>query len=95
MCAIGCLIPDEMYHATMEGVTIYEVDALHKEDAWASWVIDTERTWREAWREWWDTTEAWKHVDLLVELQDTHDGIQPQSWPAALADTAERFGLKP
>lgn len=64
-CAIGCLIPDELYHEDMESIT----------------VIDLVKGFPEI-------GELFRGVDinLLFELQSTHDDIDAESWEGVLSD---------
>lgn len=72
-CAIGCLIDDSIYNATLEGYTVYSTNVL---DALAKSGISVK-----------GPTNFHGYNDnrlLLLTLQALHDKINPEDWREAL-----------
>jgi len=85
-CAIGALIPDELYYPEMEGMGGLAVLSSIR-------LLDFNKHDRE-----WVAARA----DLLIALQRAHDdahGVLPRRvlpfWEQRLASIAETFGLRP
>ena len=78
-CAVGCLIPDQMYrsHANIEdlgGVSGLPSDVLTP-------IIGVQYA------------KARRKLDLLGGLQHIHDNYQPSAWPEALAEVKTKFNI--
>ena len=78
-CAVGCLIPDQMYrsHANIEdlgGVSGLPSDVLTP-------IIGMQ------------FAKARRKLDLLGGLQHIHDNYQPSAWPEALAEVKTKFNI--
>jgi hypothetical protein len=90
-CAIGCHIPDEAYAAAAaHGVKLEGLNARHLPTSLlvASGLQDP------------DTHPGIMHYELLISLQNAHDGRMPlnkgaslQSWEAAMRHIAETYKL--
>jgi hypothetical protein len=87
-CAIGCLIPDELYRPELEGTNISSPAV--QEVLIKAGVLD-------------ENTVPWigGPVDdkdgkftMLAHLQAVHDSCPVHSWPGELATVASRFGLQ-
>ena len=87
-CAIGCLIPDDKYTPTIEqlGVFSIRVRAIVFDFVGLS-RFNRNVTNKDDQRDM-DTV-----INLLHELQITHDRSQPKIWPELLQAIAERFEL--
>lgn len=79
-CALGWVLPDDLYEPSMEGRGISELacDLLHEGG-------DATRFARFALR----------HLTLLRELQFLHDTQRPDTWPDRLLFIGRRHGLNP
>lgn len=76
-CFVGCLIPDERYSNSMEGMSL-------------GGSSDSGRLMKIVFGDVeWDPTM----VVLLTQLQSIHDRYRPEKWPALLQKTADNFGL--
>lgn len=78
-CAIGCLIPDEVYDPRMEGRKVHDLVYRWSRMRFPPPILSHMRS----------------NIALLGELQRTHDISQPGEWPRLLRDIASRFGLSP
>lgn len=85
MCAVGCLIPDELYDPRMEGASL-----LHPKDGH----VDTTNI-NLIWPALRQAGITARHAQLLKRLQDVHDADLPADWPRKLANVAAQFDLKP
>lgn len=85
-CAVGCLIPDELYRPEFEGMTVATARAI--------WVQKGEETPLMAALLPLGVKDL-KNFQLLEKLQFIHDAYLPERWPAKLQIVAELFGLKP
>ncbi len=89
-CAVGCLIPDEVYTPAIEGVTVFEVaEKLIPTDARAVFLFLSALE-----------SSGIDHNDgalmsLLQSLQELHDASEPEAWPEELAKLAHRRNLSP
>ena len=92
-CAVGCLIPDELYDPLIEGLSAYEIMTgsrpQHDQCEWAEAMALV-------------TTRIAKHIGvehspLLEELQIAHDshlaGKGITAWECKMQATAENFDL--
>ena|SRR5579872_749343 len=82
-CAVGCLIPDELYNKEMEGSTVWTLvhHGLHYEGAAPI-------------NEWIKANLA-DHQELLSELQAIHDGYEPEEWKELLQKLAKFAKVTP
>lgn len=78
-CAIGALIPDELYKSEMEGWDVYRLKDKFPEVA--SFLGLTTDKDRDLFR-------------LLADLQGVHDVYDPEAWEEELQDIATRHELK-
>jgi hypothetical protein len=76
-CAVGALIPDDLYDESMENENVSHLFSSHR-DVIVGSGIDA------------DSFDADR---LLCELQFLHDGEPPSGWESALKDLALRFNL--
>lgn len=84
-CALGCLIPDDVYSPAMEGRGIPIVtETLRVNDDYA--------VLHDALMASGLGPETW---DLLRELQMIHDSDHTSEWEWRLKDVARGFGLTP
>lgn len=77
MCAVGCLIPDDVYDPSMEGRSAGEVmRMLHgvRELASVSQALGVSHA-------------------MLSALQNAHDNYEPFEWPMELAYIARQYNL--
>ena len=81
-CAIGCLIPDELYDTGLEYHSAYELVQL------ATDLIDDPEIFKPFIV--WDTPEV---RDLLCDLQGVHDVEKIEDWPTELARVAFEYKL--
>ncbi len=95
-CAVGALIPDELYDARFEEQGICDVIWGHSD--------------YEAYPIYGETPAYNKHAhlghvlgqvgigvedqQLLSDLQEVHDELEVDEWPKGLRDVAEAYGLK-
>lgn len=84
-CAIGCLIPDNKYDKSFEGVGIDDTFWDCEEDL--EFVRDMRKIMRAA-----GLVKA--QTKLASELQNVHDFYSVKQWPQELERVAEEFGLK-
>lgn len=80
-CAVGVLIPDDVYDKSMEGMGIARLvdilDELEMPQALAQFI----------------KTELEPHLPLLMSLQSVHDGFAPEKWAERLRYVAAQFNL--
>ena len=76
-CAVGCLIPDEIYSSKIEGGDITDLPANILTP-----LIGLQYT--EGWSE---------KLHLLEKLQAMHDNRLPEKWPTYLADIKTEFNI--
>ena len=76
-CAVGCLIPDEIYSSKIEGGDITDLPANILTS-----LIGLQYT--EGWSE---------KLHLLEKLQAIHDNRLPEKWPTHLAGIKIEFGI--
>lgn len=83
-CAIGCLIPDELYDAAIENVTArvfcrgpYPKSKGELKARKIGEALGFEE----------------KHVLLLTDLQKVHDLAEPTAWKNKLRDVADKHGF--
>lgn len=81
MCAVGCLVPDEIYHDSMEGTILHGVIERANEGMLPEPLAQFVKA------------ELEPHVVLLRDLQYAHDHFDPEEWRDQLASTGERCGL--
>ena len=80
-CAIGRLIPDELYDPVVEGAGVIYGSIAKKDNSEKLWaMLPVRRT---------ETMSV-----LLNELQKVHDDNDPEDWRQLLSDVAGDFGLK-
>lgn len=107
MCAIGCLIPDELYDDGLEGMDVGYFTAVQApkmvEDVdlelvqeigelLGIWdVTNADRNWIQQPAE----TDADKMLHLLSDLQIVHDQTAEEEWLTALEAVAKEHGLTP
>ena len=78
-CAVGCLIPDELYHYGLEGCSVNE----GRVNATLSKVLDIK-----------DFENYSKVFNLLQNVQHIHDEYSIQEWEREFKKAAKGFGLK-
>ena len=76
-CAIGCLLPDEIYDPLIEGKGVLS-DILK---ARLTHVVGVQNTAKN------------KKLELLGELQDVHDMYFVEHWPEELAKLRIEYGI--
>ncbi len=76
-CAIGWVMPDEVYHQTLEFLGVRDL---------AMQMINT--NYADAFARF-----LYAHMDMLRDLQEMHDARQPSEWPVALHVIAQRHCL--
>lgn len=83
-CAIGCMIPDELYLEGMEGKSIMALGnaypVLHPLLS-AGWVTA------------WGEKRAGSMESLNAKLQTIHDEVSPELWELQLRSLADQFCL--
>lgn len=79
-CAIGCLIPDELYKPEM--------------DALPSSVFTLYRRYPDVFSEMLGVDSVAPLLPLLNDLQVVHDGDSPDEWPYALHEIAKYHDLE-
>lgn len=80
-CAVGCLIPDELYDPAIEGVLIQYGD------------YEMRPVERKLFKLLGDPPDA--VVRLLRDLQSTHDGVDVGLWKEKLREIAVNRDLEP
>lgn len=80
-CAVGCLIPDDLYRPNLEGVS-----AMGLPDDVINYILGR-RTDKD-----YNIAEA-RAVGLLRELQIVHDSSWPDVWRPVLRGVAHRYNL--
>jgi hypothetical protein len=81
-CAIGCLIPDEIYDSVIEGTAICDLtDIEEDEEEWA-WLLLDVLIRSEV------TDKQLSNYSLLDALQKLHDCGSPDSWKIRLMHLA-------
>lgn len=84
-CAVGCLIPDEQYRTTFEGMG---VTSQHVQKALVdAGVLNTVLFDDDAYKD--DST-----LGMLRGLQVIHDNNSPNEWRWLLDNLADRYGLQ-
>lgn len=78
-CAIGCLIPDELYTEAMEGLMVSHPNII---SALSSAGVLTEQ----------DTNRI-STLQFLQKLQGIHDSIHPERWESKLREFAYDYNL--
>jgi hypothetical protein len=78
-CAIGWVMPDDVYHKTLEFMGIRHI---------APQLLNT--NYGDAYARF-----LYRHMDLLRALQDMHDARYPEEWPRCLRAIAKQHGLDP
>lgn len=76
-CAVGCLIPDEMYSARIESATVFQ--ALGGSIGSAAIVLRRVLT----------DLGLDRHRELLQALQRIHDDYEPGNWAECLSNLAK------
>lgn len=76
-CAVGCLIPDELYRSHLENTAVNSPEMVKVLQIAGVLNLDGYS----------------KQLDLLVTLQDIHDSTSPEEWPDALARCGRGFDL--
>jgi hypothetical protein len=84
MCAIGCLIPDDKYNDTYEGLVVPKREDIGYDDEGRLF-----RTLQEC-----IGAETDEDIDFLRALQVVHDGSEPGSWAIALREFATKYGVE-
>lgn len=79
-CAVGCLIPDELYDRRMEGWGVVHIDGEMPSDG----VVTLNRVLEEAFGRELDNTDK----AVLRELQNIHDDAEPHQWKQKLQNMA-------
>ena len=82
MCAVGCLIPDERYDSSIEGLSVAMMtreDDFHQED---DGVLDA-----------LGFAVKFRQIRLLTDLQIMHDNVEPDQWKPWLIALGKRYGL--
>lgn len=88
-CAIGCLIPDHIYTATLEGSSVLDIlAAAGGSNKMADRDVRLNARQARFFSEWLE------HGDLLYELQCTHDAFSVEDWLVRLRRTAVKHGLR-
>ena len=72
-CAVGCLIPDDLYDPAIEGSSVAD------DIVWEAATGELD----------YDRAEEFALGDLLTQLQITHDEDEVEYWPNALRCIAE------
>ena len=82
-CAVGCLIPDEMYSTRLEGrgVRSEEVIRVLKNAGVLDGIVYSGR--------------GDERLNMLDELQNIHDRKTPDVWAEHLNSVAAKYGLQP
>ena len=88
-CAVGCLIPDELYDPEIEGVGITDIwglgpDELPPKTRALYYILDKSLGGIDR-----------QKLGLLISLQTTHDGCRVETWRETLESHAEQRNLKP
>lgn len=87
-CAIGCLIPRDLYSSTLEGSSILDILAAAGGSTKFS-DMEVQLTNRQAvYFSGWLGQE-----DLLYELQCTHDAFEVEEWTERLQRIAKKYSL--
>ena len=80
-CAVGCLIPDDIYEPGFESLGEIVVVIENCKELLADKASD------------WVTENLAPHFELLDDLQRVHDSDRPEAWPMALNRVARCHGL--
>lgn len=89
MCAVGCLIPDDLYDPIIENVAVQGVMAVAK-------MKDTAPSYVKLFNILVELGMATDDkMKLLSNLQRTHDQCPPDQWRQALRNIAINRGLSP
>jgi hypothetical protein len=78
MCAVGCLIPDELYNSAIEGYRVHNVVGTN--------IILYEFLTKDSYG-----PEA--RIEFLASLQRIHDTIHPECWKEKLSEAADQYNL--
>jgi hypothetical protein len=77
-CAIGCLIPDDLYSIKMEGMGACDLLSSYPQ------LIPLIKP---------EDMDLGKACELLVDLQQIHDYISVNNWPDEFANLEMEYGL--
>lgn len=77
-CAVGCLIPDELYDRSIEGVSV----SLNPYSPLGNALLKSGIPG--------DDTEI---EEMLYDLQKIHDRVTPLYWSTALQDLARKYNV--
>lgn len=81
-CAVGVLIPDELYSSDIEGISVGKLYG-------GAYFISA----RKKVTDWLFTTFSENQIKFLTELQDIHDDGLPSEWRELLERLAINHGL--
>lgn len=88
-CAVGCIIPDDVYDCRAESATV--ADVMRLDDDISEYRVPAAKALRGMLLASGLTPETFP---LLSALQKVHDDqANPHTWPAAWAAVADTFGL--
>lgn len=85
MCAIGCLIPKELYSPEIEGT-----DAKALFGYATNWSVDPK--YSTPLRAYFEVSSV-EDIKILTELQDIHDECDVNSWAFMLKELAKKHNL--
>lgn len=79
-CAVGCLIPDELYSPELEGISVADFHSR-------SFTVPKLRSVAHY-------LELSTNLDLLIRLQSIHDTMRPTRWEEQLTRLARAHNLQ-
>lgn len=83
MCAVGCLIPDELYQRSMEGVSVkHLIDYYHVLWPYLG-ISEFDSKYHNDFRD----------ANILTRLQKIHDSYPPDAWKNLLKEVAKKYNL--
>lgn len=82
-CAVGCLIPDELYHTGLEGLTVDQESQKEKNQLYVSPLLNVLEK----------VGIPRSAAPLLSMLQKVHDKVPEGKWSGELKEVADRCGL--
>lgn len=80
-CAVGCLVPDALYDPGMEGRSVRSEAMRHALESVGALPPSGAEPPR-------------SREDLLVNLQNVHDQVEPELWPTVLAELSALLGSR-
>ena len=82
-CAVGCLIPDHLYHPEMEGRSVRD---MVRKFSTVRELLGIQFIHPDG-----DGLEG--NISLLERLQDLHDSISPLNWEREFVSISEHYGF--